>query len=145
MFETIILRVWPLLIHFLIISHAPTSARTEWSSVLNPPTKLGHLNHYYMAELILLKSNWAAQNHDILPLSFLLPLGWHKNFGPRAKLLVPSAPLPLSCLLGGTRTLAQGPNFLCHLPLSLPAASWVAQELWPKGQTSCAINNAGFS
>ena len=32
-------------------------------------------NHYYMAELILLKSNWAAQNHDILPLSFLLPLG----------------------------------------------------------------------
>ena len=35
-----------------------------------------------MAELILLKSNWAAQNHDILPLSFLLPLGWLKKFGP---------------------------------------------------------------
>ena len=35
-----------------------------------------------MAELILLKSNWAAQNNDILPLSFLLPLGWLKKFGP---------------------------------------------------------------
>ena len=34
-----------------------------------------YFGHYYMAELILIKSNWAAQNHDILPLSFLLPLG----------------------------------------------------------------------
>ena len=48
------------------------------------------LTHYYMAELILLKSNWAAQNHDTLPLSFLLPLGRLKKFGPR------------------------GPNFLSH-------------------------------
>ena len=60
-----------------------------------------------MAELILLKSNWAAQNHDILPLSFLLPLGWLKKFGPL------------------------GPNFLSRLPLSLPAPSGVAQEVWP--------------
>ena len=52
--------------------------------------------HYYMAELILLKSNWAAQNHAILALSFLLPVGWLKKFGP------------------------PGPNFLSHLPFSLP-------------------------
>ena len=34
-----------------------------------------------------------------LPLPLLLPLGWHKKFGPRAKLLVPSAPIPPSCHL----------------------------------------------
>ena len=53
-----------------------------------------------MAELILLKSNWAAQNHDILPLSFLLPLGWLKKFGPL------------------------GPNFLSHSAPLLPACSF---------------------
>ena len=66
-----------------------------------------------MAELILLKSNWAAQNHDILPLFFLLPVGWLKKFGPlgpnflsRLPLSLSAAPLPLRSLWGGSRSLA---------------------------------------
>ena len=79
----------------------------ERAQILNSPRWGVIISHYYMAELILLKSNWAAQNHDTLPLSFLLPLGRLKKFGPR------------------------GPNFLSRLPLSLPAPSGAAQEVWP--------------
>ena len=82
--------------------------KTKWREVVHGAAWVsGEAGHYYMAELILLKSNWAAQNHDILPLSFLLPLGWLKKYGPL------------------------WPNFLSHLPLSLPAPSGVAQEVWP--------------
>ena len=56
----------------------------------------------------------------------------HKKNLPREILLVPSAPLPPSCLLGGTRRISLGRIFLCRLPLSLPAASWAAQKESPE-------------
>ena len=77
-----------------------------------------NIAHYYVAELILLKSNWAAQNHDILPLSFLLPLGWLKKFDPL------------------------GPNFLSHLPLSLPRSLWGGTRT-PSGRLKSLIPRAG--
>ena len=46
--------------------------------------------------------SWVA-SCAICPCPYHLTLGWHKNFGPRAKLLVPSAPLPPSCHSEGTK------------------------------------------
>ena len=128
---------------FILISNNIRGRSYLWSFYLEKRSRSDHIRPPG-CELKSRSKNWSwyfgqGTNSLYPPLPLLLPLG------PRAKPLVTSAPLPLCYLLGGARTLALGPNFLCHLPLSLPAASWVAQELWPKGQTSCAINNAGFS
>ena len=85
-----------------------------------------------MAELILLKSNWAAQNHAILALSFLLPVGWLKKFGPPGPNFLSHLPFSLPLPLGWLKKFGPlGPNFLSRLPLSLPAPSGAAQEVWP--------------
>ena len=46
-----------------ILASIPRAGVAFWHNYMAGQIK----DYYYMAELILLKSNWAAQNHDVLP------------------------------------------------------------------------------